>query len=130
MYEARSERTGYRDHAKPAKRRAHYICEPSRNRKRTGGVELLSTDSAFYDGGRSCRHVDFPFGSEAIPARCCCSIHRLRVLPIVESEKMPAPAERDCFCPVVDLRRFRGHIHLLSSSDGERSRWTARAVIS
>jgi len=46
-----------------------------------------------------------------------------------KSEKMPAPAECDHFCPVVDLRNFCGHIHLLSSSDVERSRRATRTVI-
>jgi hypothetical protein len=112
----------------PARRGTHNACGSRRNRKRTGRIELLPADFAVYGGREPCREFDFSCGREAVSACRLASIHRLRVLSVVESEKMPASAKRDSFCAVVGLRHFRGDLNLLPPSDGKRSRRAARTV--
>src|SRR5438552_6338949 len=98
----------------------HHTCKSRCNRQRAGRVELLPADYAVYDGSGPCRWFDFPFGSKAVSIGRLDSVYRLRLLPGVASEKMPASAKRDRFCSVVGVRSFCGHLNLLSSSHGVR----------
>jgi hypothetical protein len=88
--------------------------------KRAGRFELLPSGSAVHDGGGTRRKFDLRLGRETLSAGRLASVHRLRLLSGVASEKMPKPAERDHLRIIVGVRNFCRDLGLLSSGDGER----------
>jgi hypothetical protein len=95
-----------------------------------GRIELLPADFAAYDGSGRCRQFDLLLGCQALSTGGLDSVYRLRVLPSVASEKMPAWDKRDRFRSIVGVRSFCCHLNLLSSNNGECGGRAAGTVIS